>query len=138
MKPKQIERAVVVSDLHIPFHDEQSVNAVLAFLKEFKPSIIFLNGDVIDHYSLSAYDRHPFTKVTLQSEMRDGRKFIEKIVKLAKKVVYVCGNHEYRFTRYLIRIAPELYGLEGLNLSDQLHLGEMGVELVDTGHKENY
>ena len=136
-----IERCVVMSDLHIPFHDKKSVALVLSFVKKFRPDVMFLNGDIIDCFNISAYTKHPATKESLRDEIDETRVFLadcRKAVGDDARIIYVQGNHEYRLQRFLAQKARELFELEGLTLAEQLHFKDLGIQSVEGRNKENY
>jgi predicted MPP superfamily phosphohydrolase len=77
------------------FHDNKSIrirNKILTSIKELKPDIIVLTGDIIDS-SMGKFD--------------NVNKFIEEIVKINPNVYFISGNHEWsggyniRFTQGL-------------------------------------
>ena len=44
---------------------------------------------------------------------------------------FIKGNHERRFEKYLLENAPELIGVKGTTVEEQLDLPQKGVEFVD-------
>ena len=53
------KRIAILSDIHIPFHDRDSLYLALTWVKNFGPDCIVLNGDIIDCYQLSNFQKDP-------------------------------------------------------------------------------
>ena len=51
--------AVVISDVHTPFHDEKSLASLRAMLQATRPDVLFINGDFYDFYGISRFMKHP-------------------------------------------------------------------------------
>lgn len=111
------ERTLVMSDLHIPFHDRRAIESAVRFAKKWNPDCVLLNGDMADFYSISRFERHP-TLVFLSHEIRRARQFLSWLRGCFPKarIVLKFGNHEERWERYLWHKAPELVGFESLGL----------------------
>ena len=72
----QLEKAVVVGDTQIPSYDAKAVELFFKFLKDYKPHRIFLNGDIIDLYNLSSYDKSPHFTRKLRDELEETKEFL--------------------------------------------------------------
>ena len=108
----QGERILVLSDLHIPYHDLESLKLSLDFGVHNKVDTIILLGDVTDFYQASFWCKDPRAR-DLKSEIETTRKILE-IIRQAfpkSKIYYKIGNHEERWERYLKVKAPEFYTL---------------------------
>jgi len=53
------------------------------------------------------------------------------------KIYWILGNHEYRWSRYIADNARPLHGLKGTTLAEQLDCAQHGIEVIDSGNKEN-
>lgn len=151
MVNKEIEKNLVLSDVHVPYQDEDAVAIALQYIKDYKPDTIYVNGDVIDFYPLSTFDKSPDRKAGVAEEANDAKEFIARLRKAAGKttrIVYLEGNHEQRLQRYLWR-NPELNGIKicdkEVSVANLLNLALYDVEYVktdgdywgaDTGHVE--
>ena len=123
------EMAVVANDFHVPFHDPKATKLLEKFLADQKPDLFVINGDFLDMWEISQFDRNPKFGRPLLGEIEEGKKILKRFRKILPKakIIYVEGNHEYRLRKYLIRKAPELYGLPGLSISDLLDLKNLGI-----------
>lgn len=131
-------RGFVASDIHIPYHDKRLVESVFFdFVPKNKFDVIFLNGDVIDNYALSRYAKIPGSK-SFMFELDNVREFLIRLrAKVPKtRIVFIEGNHEFRFEAYMRENAPELYGVT--SLEKLLGLKELRIEYVRSKYKENW
>lgn len=127
---------VVLSDIHFPYHDEKALKAVYKFLEQHPVDTIILNGDILDFYDVSSFDKDPDRINSLQKEIDMTQKFFKKLRSLASKarIVFVKGNHCARLERYLKK-HPELYSLDALKLPNLLGLDKFNIEYKNKGFK---
>lgn len=125
---------VVLSDIHFPYQDDKALKAVYKFLEQHSVDTIILNGDILDFYDVSSFDKDPDRVNSLQKEIDMATKFFKKlrIIKPEVRIVFIKGNHEYRLERYLKK-HPELYSLDALKLPNLLDLKKYNIEYSDKG-----
>ena len=123
---------IVVSDIHFPYHDPKAINAVKRFIKATPIDVVVFNGDILDMYDVSSFDKSPDRINSLQEELNMAMKLFGDIRKELPEaeMVYVEGNHEYRLKRYLMR-HPELFSLEALQLPNLLKLDKFNIKYTD-------
>lgn len=123
---------IVCNDWHIPFHDKKLYKLFKLFVKDFKPEILVINGDFVDFWEISKFSKTPRAGKSLDAELREARIILQELRTLLPKtkIVYVFGNHEFRLRSYIINKAPELYGLRGLSVEEQLELKDLDIEVV--------
>jgi len=109
---------LVLSDLHIPFHDRDSILACIEYARKRNPDFILLNGDICDFFSISRFDKNP-AESSLKKEINLTRQFLGWLRQQfpAARIIYKLGNHDEWFDKYLFRKAPELYGVDGMSLA---------------------
>lgn len=109
----EASRTLVLSDLHIPFHDSPALHAVIRDAARWNPECVLLNGDVCDFFSISRFDKNP-TKSKLKKEIDLTRQFLGWLRQRfpRARILYKFGNHDEWFDKYLWRKAPELYELD--------------------------
>lgn len=118
----KVEKNLVISDLHIPFQDKKAVNCMFNFTKDYQPSRIIINGDLIDFYSLSTFDKCPDRRNDINDELEKSKVFLEELRNIVGKkceIYYIQGNHESRLQRFLWA-NPELSKLDALKLPQLL------------------
>lgn len=110
-------RTLILSDIHIPFHDTAAIRAVVNNGKSFDPTCILLNGDVCDFHSISRFDKDP-TASKLVNEVKLTRQFLGWLRQTFPKarIIYKFGNHDEWFDKFLWRKAPELFDLPEVRL----------------------
>jgi len=122
---------LVLSDIHIPFHEPKPLESALQYGKNQKITGIFLNGDIQDCAAVSFWPsamKRDFDKEVVA--------FIDFLDLLAKEfkgipIVYKPGNHEYRLPRYFQKYAPELIGTPLAAMETVLALEQRGIEFLD-------
>lgn len=119
------QTVLIIPDTHVPFHDRQAFNLMYKVAEQLKPGIIILLGDLMDCYSLSNHLKNPERYVHLSKELEVVYAILDKLDSLgAIEKVYICGNHEDRMRRYLLRNAPDVF--ECFDLAELLALKEKG------------
>jgi predicted phosphodiesterase len=99
----------VLSDIHVPYHDETAVRAAVTHLQAEKVDALLLNGDWADFYSISRHEKNPKHR-NFRNELAAGRQFLKWIrdqfpdIPITVKL----GNHEERWERWLWEHAPEI------------------------------
>ena len=122
----------IISDVHVPYHDETAVAAAVDYLAEAGILGLVLNGDIADFYAISRYMKDPSQR-DFRGELEAVRQFIGWIRERFPKIpiVYKVGNHEERWNHWIWQHAPEISDEPLTSLVAWLHLEQHGVELVD-------
>lgn len=100
-----IERVLVLSDLHIPFHKEEDIINIVK--KHSNVNTIIFAGDILDCFSVSTFPKE--MHIPLYEELKTASAFLRRIDRLTpntKKIIFR-GNHEFRFKRYLAKFQSE-------------------------------
>lgn len=101
----------VASDFHVPFQDKEAVSSFINYCAEIQPTVIVINGDLVDMYMLSRFakgeGRNPM------SEIEEARDILCQIREACpnSNIFYVIGNHEQRLEKTILSKAPELASL---------------------------
>jgi predicted phosphodiesterase len=125
-------RGPILSDIHIPFHCEESLEAALDYAAERKPNIIILNGDTGDHHSESDYVKDPRER-DMKGELHARRYFFAGLHRRFPKArkIFKKGNHEERWDKYMWVKAAELLGIDDFEFATVNHLPQNGFEVID-------
>jgi len=98
---------LILSDLHIPFHEPMPLEAAIKWGQISKVDGILLNGDILDCAAISFWlsSHRDFNR-----EIELGMDFLDFLRQEFPKqqIVYKPGNHEYRLPRAFIHKLPEL------------------------------
>jgi len=107
------KRIGILSDIHIPYHDEASLNASLFYLLDWRPECIILNGDTIDMYHGSDFEQDPRNR-NPKYEFDVLRDFLKELYILFPKVriIYKAGNHCERYEKKIMQRLPQFLDLE--------------------------
>ena len=97
------QHAVWWSDSHMGFQDQTALDVVLGIIKDVRPAKLFHGGDIVDAYSISAFDKNPSRLHTLQDEIDMGRSHLHQVSQLAPTAekTLLEGNHEDRLRRVI-------------------------------------
>ncbi len=138
-KPTSLTRGelvVAAGDFQFPFEDGDVFAAFLTFLATERPDRIVLTGDILDLTSVSSYDKDPRLGLPVQKELARAHLRLAEIRAAAGKeasILFVYGNHEARFSKWLAKKTPELVGMtdaegrEILSLANLLRLDALGI-----------
>lgn len=123
----------VLNDTHIPFHDPEVLQLVERFLAENPPDILIYNGDMIDFYQLSKYDKDPARISLMQKEVDTVCELLDRHAKILPDVerYFIVGTHERRMQSFLWSKAQALSSLRCLTIDELFGLNERGITKVD-------
>lgn len=124
-------KALVLCDIHSPYHDEKAVEIALrAGLDEGCDKVILL-GDVQDNYAASKWQTDPRER-DYPAEIDTTKRLLALITQAFPDAdrYFKFGNHDERLEAYLIAKAPELLDLECLALENLLGLEDLGYQPV--------
>jgi predicted phosphodiesterase len=126
------KRTLVLSDVHLPYHDIAALTAAIEVGVEAKVDCVLVNGDLLDCHTLSRFERDPEARDFAQ-ELEASFEFWDVLRKTfpAARLVYKLGNHDERYQRFVTAKAPELYGVEALRFDRLLRLDTWRVEMVE-------
>jgi hypothetical protein len=103
------ENLAIVSDVHIPYHDEVLLAHVLREAHDYKVETIVWLGDLMDMPTYSSWGNLD-KSTTFLREKHIVRKTLERVAELGFKQVWSSGNHENR----LFRKNDFTFGMEDL------------------------
>lgn len=127
----EAKRILLLSDVHIPYHNEEAVRLAVEEGERFGPDCVLLNGDICDFFGCSRWDRDP-REVNLAAEITATREFLAHVRQRFPdaQIVWKMGNHEERWEHYLWRKAPELLNVDNFDMASFFELEKHRVELV--------
>lgn len=121
----------IISDMHIPFHSEVALDAAVSHLKQEKIKCLLINGDGLDFYSLSRWEKRP-SKRNFPAELKEGRLLLQWLRQEFPKIpiIYKLGNHEERWEKWLWEHAPEISEEPEMGFESWLHCDKYKIEVV--------
>jgi hypothetical protein len=127
--PKGYKKVGLISDAQAPFHDAEVCKIVMKDIIDEGCDAILMNGDMVDFYQLSFFEKDP-RKRDFKQERLDCIEFLRWIKQEAgnRPVYYnLDANHEYRYERFMMKKAPELFSTELFMIEDLLSLHDIGI-----------
>jgi predicted phosphodiesterase len=123
---------LIISDLHIPYHDVEAVTLALKYGVEQNVNTIIINGDLIDFHRVSRFEPDPASRDT-KYEFDTAKAFLVSLRKFfpSQKIVFVKGNHDERWEHYLFRKCVEIFEDPYFSLEARLGLNDLHIELID-------
>lgn len=97
---------VVISDLHVPYHMEESIRYIAEEFGDTRHTYLVINGDLMDSTNISSF---PSTaKHAIFEEVVEANNIVKYLASKFKQVFLLDGNHERRLLRYLGKQAREI------------------------------
>jgi hypothetical protein len=117
------KRIGILSDIHIPYHDLDALGIALNEFKRVKIDTLVLNGDVIDAYNLSSWQKDPNMR-DHSHEIKLLTIFLDDLIKMFPKVELIMklANHEERYERFISAKTPEFIGFHVLSWKHLINL----------------
>ena len=124
------KRLLVLSDIHIPYHNIESLTCAFDFAKGEKPDAILLNGDTLDFFGLSRFSKDPKAR-SFAHELKTFKEFMDILKKTFNaKIYFKIGNHEERYFHFLWMKAHEIVGVEEFELENIIKSRAEGIEII--------
>ena len=125
------ERVLVLPDLHIPYHNIESLTIALQTGQKRKADSVLINGDLLDFHMISRFEHDPDAR-TPKQERKSAKDFLIRLRGLFPKarIIFKEGNHDARLRSYLVDRAPLVYDEDIMGMVAFLGLDNVGVEYV--------
>jgi predicted phosphodiesterase len=129
--PMACNNILLISDLHIPYHDIDAINVALDYGRKQKVNTIVINGDLIDFYQLSRFEKDP-RKRRVKEEFDAAKQFLKSLRKAFPKaeIYWLEGNHDTRYQKWLMAKCAEIFDDNYYYLEQRLRLNEERVKLI--------
>jgi predicted phosphodiesterase len=124
------KRLLVLSDIHIPYHNIEALTCAFDYAKQEKPDAILLNGDTLDFFGLSRFAKDPKGR-SFAHELKTFKEVMDVIKKtFDAKIYFKIGNHEERYFHFLWMKAHEIVGVEEFELENIIKARAEGIEVI--------
>ena len=135
------KKIAILNDIHYPFANQEFVDRACIEIRDEKPDVIVVNGDVLDFPGLSKYGISPTLNYSsLETQMSLARSFFSDLRKENPdaKIYFTEGNHEFRMKSYVIRetgkmdreLREKIY--RAIDLKKDLDLGKLNIKFIAT------
>lgn len=130
--PKACDNILLISDLHIPYHDIQAITIALDYGVQNKCNTIFINGDLIDFARISKFETD-LSKRSVREEFDATKEFL-RVLRATfpeAEIFWLKGNHCVRYEKYIMSKCHEIWDDPYYLLEERLRLNEERVKLID-------
>lgn len=130
--PVSCNNILLISDLHIPYHNIPAITIALDYGKAQKVNTIFINGDLIDMHQVSKFESDP-KKRSIKQEFDATREFLTQLRKAFPKasIYWLKGNHCIRWEKFLYSKVREIWDDDYFFLEERLQLNSVNVKILD-------
>jgi hypothetical protein len=133
----EIQKTVLLPDIHHPYYDKRTMDAVNEFIFDYDPDELVYMGDQLSLDCISYWNKNKPLLKEGQRLIKDYHNFDNEILKVHENLTrqdirrtFIIGNHEERITTY-VEENPELQGF--LDIETNLNLYERGYKVVPFG-----
>ncbi len=122
--PMSVKRAGLITDIHMPYESDAYDIALKIFIAQ-EVDRIYLGGDVPEFESVMAHQRRPggISQLCEELDYTNARMDELEAMFYGIPIDWLAGNHCDRLNRFLVKMAPELYGL-ALDCPTLFHIPE--------------
>jgi len=130
--PLGCNNILLISDLHIPYHDIDAVTTALTYGVENKVNTIFINGDLIDNANVSRFEKD-LRKRSVKQEFEATKEFLVILRNLfpTASIYWLKGNHCIRWEMFLEQKVREIWDDPYFHLEERLRLNEQNIKILD-------
>jgi predicted phosphodiesterase len=124
-------KVLILSDVHVPYHDETALQLAIDKGKEEGVDAVLLNGDFMDFYGVSRYATDPGQR-NFADELEMGRAMLEYLRSefAGCQIWWKLGNHEERWAAWIWQRAPEVYGVEDFSIAKLMRTEKHNVRII--------
>ncbi|MEK0422333.1 MAG: Verrucomicrobia phage [Bacteroidota bacterium] len=122
-----------MSDLHIPNQDNDAIKLAIDYGTKQKVNCIVLGGDILDNTPFTSHDAPPPSPDDVVEWFEYCTIFLSHLrTKFPKAhIVWLEGNHDNWYMRYLMKKAPMLFNDDYYKLPQRLDLKKFNIDFYD-------
>lgn len=130
--PKACNNVLMISDLHIPYHDINAITIALDYGVEQEVNTIYINGDLIDMALISKFEPD-LKKRSIRAEFDATKQFLVSLRNTfpTASIYWAKGNHCIRWEKFLMAKVKEIWDDPYFSLEERLTLNDQRVTLID-------
>lgn len=130
--PKGCNNILLISDLHIPYQDNDAITLAIRYGIKKKVNTVIINGDLIDFHNQSKFEHDPKKRST-KEEFDAARQFLVSLRAAFPNasIYWIKGNHCIRWERFLLQKVKEIWDDPYFQLEERLQLNSVKVSLLD-------
>lgn len=116
LAPTKAKKAVVLSDMQIPYHDLDAFGVALDIVRDVKPDTIVMLGDLLDLDAFSDFSNIPLSveySTNTQAAIVEAHKVLELLRRAcpSAEIAVLEGNHDARITTNVLKHNKAAFGL---------------------------
>lgn len=130
--PKDCRNILLISDLHIPYHNVDAVTLAFEYGVKQNVDTVFINGDLIDNAQVSKFEKD-LRKRSVREEFELTRQFLESLrgtFPLAR-IYWLKGNHCVRWEKFLMTKVHEIWDDPYFHLEERLQLNSLKIQILN-------
>lgn len=130
--PLSCNNILLISDLHIPYHDPIAIEIAINYGKAQGANTVFINGDLIDMHQVSRFEKDP-RKRSIKQEFDAAKEFLRWLrwEMPNAEIYWLKGNHCIRWEHFIRTKVREIWDDDYFYLEERLRLNEERVHLLD-------
>jgi predicted phosphodiesterase len=130
--PLACNNILMISDLHIPYHDPKAITIALDYGRKHKVNTVYINGDLIDMALVSKFEPD-LRKRSIKQEFAATKQFLVSLRKAFPHaaIYWAKGNHCIRWEKFLMAKVKEIWDDDYFSLEQRLALNEQKIILID-------
>jgi metallophosphoesterase superfamily enzyme len=130
--PEKYKNTLVIADLHSRFCNMDVLKMTIEYAIKRKCDSVIIDGDFMDFYSFSRFDKNPLVMEQFMSEKEWGIGVLELLQDIFKYVVLKKGNHDKRREEYVLRANKDIpEGIEASKYENYLSFEGSKVVFVE-------
>jgi predicted phosphodiesterase len=130
--PTACNNILVISDLHIPYHNINAITLALDYGKQQKVNTILILGDLIDNHQVSRFEKD-LSKRSVKDEFDATKQFLVSLREVFPNasIYWAKGNHCIRWELFLMQKVKEIWNDPYFHLEERLKLNEQRITMID-------
>lgn len=130
---KNDNNILLISDIHFPNQENKAIAKALEYGKKQNINTIIINGDLLDNEPFTSHDAPPPSR----NDVVDWFDMCEEFLAMLRlnfpncRIIWLEGNHDYWYKKYLMKKAPVLFNDEYYDLPNRLNLKEHKIEFYE-------
>jgi predicted phosphodiesterase len=130
--PTQCNSILLISDLHIPYHDISAVTLAIEYGIKNEVNTIFINGDLMDFHGLSRFEKDP-RKRSVKQEFEATKSFLIALRDAfpTQEIYWLLGNHDMRYQKWLMTKVYEVFDDEYYHLEQRLQVNDHKIRVIE-------
>ena len=126
---------LILSDLHIPYHDDTAIKRAIRYGLDQNVNTIFINGDLLDCFQLSRFEKDYKNRPSTKIELELAKHFLTSLRGYfpEAQIYYHLGNHDIRYEKFMHThniMMSDLFGDDEVTLETRLGLIDLNIHLI--------